>query len=610
MSRLLRFHGYGLPLGARVYPTIAGRGDTASLDMTTGHPALNFQKVSILENPSQETAAQAPPFGRRRSLYFEDLLGQSNRMRLRFSTPPSPRSTPSSVYSARFYYRITALGDALIATAAPLVCQFFEGPTARWALQLTWWAFDPANQYRPFVSGVAGPTATGLQSLGTFRFEIQVDAARNPAMVVRVYQGEDTSPVWAELRGSPANVTADAIELGDNSGGYVHPFYVSDLEVHDDYNLGGQFTSNPSPPAAAAAGATGARYFAPAYSWSEWDGSTEIPLTDAGTWDGATLDTDDPLAGEVFARRLANVTYTVATYQYRSSPALSLDLYKPAGPGPHPVCLYAHSGFGVTGTRTADLDLGLVEELTNAGYALASLSYNLGTGMVGAPLQPATYPVWPAPGAGQYPSWIIDYKLAARYLIQNAAALGLDPDRLAGLGYSFGGYLAHAANASRELTDDGSGRNLTIRNPTYGIVTADADPVLRGSFTWGAPVNMQTASTYDPTHPSYGPGNQGVGTIRAAAAAFRGLAYNATPNLANTDLANMVTRNAARCAPIAYTRGLSDYLVHWEHEPLLSAACATAGVPYASFVSPTFHDNLLREFNYLELLPWLDAVTA
>lgn len=606
--KLFEFRGYGLPLGARVYPGIAGRGDTAPLEGTTTHPILNFQKVTVGLNPQMADAATQPPFGRQAQLYFEDFVGQQNRLQFAFTTPPSTRTTATSVYSARLYYRISALGDILLANQPPTVCRFLNGTTVQWQLLLTAWGFDPSNQYRPYILGVAGPPATGLQSLGTFRFEIQVDSSRSPSTVVRVYQGENTTPVWAEVRGTPAGVTADRIEIGDINGGFVNAFWLGDLEVHDDYDLGGQFTSNPTSPTAATTGATGKPYTAPTYTWSEWNGTSEVTLTDEGTWDGAAIDTSDPLVGEVFNRSLANVDYTSADYQYRSTPNQSLTLYKPTGtspPGGWKTLVYFHSGFFTDGTRSSDLPTWFIEHCIHNGYALASCSYTLGTAMVGAPLQPATYPVWPNAGSGQYPSYFIDGKLAVRYLQQNAGTLGLNADEVATVGYSAGGYIAHAVNLSRDLADDGSGRNLTIQNSTYGITTTDADPVVVGSYSWGAPTNMQTAFDYDPTHPSYGPLNQGVGALRAAGAAFRGLAYNAIPNLTNTDLANMVTRNAANCAPVGYVRGVSDFLVHWAHEPLLEAACTAQSVPFTEYLSPTFHDNLLAEFNDVDLFNWL-----
>jgi hypothetical protein len=620
MAKLVNIHCYGLPLSTRIYPGVGGRGDTGMIEAITGHPALNIQKVTVQSNGNMASATTAPPFGRRNQLYFEDFAtGVQNTLVYKWGTPPAGASSPLTTYSARLYYRITSLGDAFVANVPPTICRFASTGTGRFDVALSAYdvneAFGTVNPLRPYIPGITSPSTTGFDIFKTYRLEIQVDSTRTPSVVVRIYELDTTSVIW-EHRGSPASVSANQLILGDNSSGYVNPFYVGDVEVWDTYNADGQFTSNPSSPTAATVGATGVPYTAPTYKWYEWNGSTLTQLTPKGTWNGSGYDAMPPFS-EVANRQIANVTYSSATYRYRTTPATDLTLYTPSGSAPAggwPCVVYAHSGFFTTGTRTSDLTAPFLQHLCNAGFAVASIDYTVGTAAVGMPLQPGTYPTWPAAGSGQYPSWIIDYKAALRYL-QTTGGLGINGNKLIATGYSAGGYLAIAANVSRDLTNDGSGRNLTLNNATYGIGSGLSDPTVLASVTWGAPVSMQTAYDYDPTDPAnqpsgtgYGVGNQGVGTLRVAAAAFRGLAYNVVPNLTNTDLPAMIAANAAKCAPIWYSRGTADYLVHWAHEPLLSAVCSTNSVPYTLHTDPTFHDNLMVEFDWHPTLAYLRSL--
>lgn len=108
---------------------------------------------------------------------------------------------------------------------------------------------------------------------------------------------------------------------------------------------------------------------------------------------------------------------------------LRLDLHRPATrPGPVPVVVYAHGGSFVGGTR----ELGPWASLPQRGIAVASVEYRLA-------------------GEAAYPEAIEDVLAAIRWVRAHAAALEVDPHRMAGWGSSAGGYLmARAALADNQ----------------------------------------------------------------------------------------------------------------------------------------------------------------
>jgi acetyl esterase/lipase len=105
----------------------------------------------------------------------------------------------------------------------------------------------------------------------------------------------------------------------------------------------------------------------------------------------------------------------------------TLDLYRPAGEGPHPLVIYVHGGGWVGGTArnagTFENFPGVLADLASRGYVVASVNYRLA-------------------GEARFPGAIQDVKAAVRYLRANAASLGVDPDKVLIWGSSAGGQLA------------------------------------------------------------------------------------------------------------------------------------------------------------------------
>ncbi len=105
---------------------------------------------------------------------------------------------------------------------------------------------------------------------------------------------------------------------------------------------------------------------------------------------------------------------------------LKLDLYRPVlpatvAPSPCPVVVFLHGGGWRVGSKKEASQI--VDAVTGAGYALASVDYRLS-------------------GEAIFPAQLQDCKTAVRWLRANAGKYGLDPKRIGALGFSAGGHLA------------------------------------------------------------------------------------------------------------------------------------------------------------------------
>ncbi|MBP3774910.1 MAG: alpha/beta hydrolase [Bacteroidaceae bacterium] len=110
---------------------------------------------------------------------------------------------------------------------------------------------------------------------------------------------------------------------------------------------------------------------------------------------------------------------------------LRLDLYMPAGKDreARPVVLFIHGGSWMHGNKeeiTSGYRIPLLRRLLEAGIAVASMDYRL--------VNDSMTVVYPKP--------LADCKDAVRWLMGNAAQLGIDGDRIALMGTSAGGHLA------------------------------------------------------------------------------------------------------------------------------------------------------------------------
>jgi acetyl esterase/lipase len=161
------------------------------------------------------------------------------------------------------------------------------------------------------------------------------------------------------------------------------------------------------------------------------------------------------------------------TMTYCSGPLASgtLDLFEPspAPTSPGPVVVFLHGGAWMLGdaaigpgTFIGDLESALV----GSGWAFASVNYRL------------------APGS-RWPAQINDAKCAVRYLRAHAAALHIDPARVAAVGASAGGQLASLLG----LAGPGAGFDVGPYAGVPSTVQAVVDefgPTDLGAASWSA----------------------------------------------------------------------------------------------------------------------------
>jgi acetyl esterase/lipase len=119
----------------------------------------------------------------------------------------------------------------------------------------------------------------------------------------------------------------------------------------------------------------------------------------------------------------ASVAPTYQDLAYASlSEAQKLDLFVPEGSGPFPVVIMVHGGGFMFGDKSDGAGLTGVDQLLDAGYAVASINYRLS-------------------GDAKYPAQIYDTKAAVRFLRAKAAEYNINPDKFGAWGASAGGNL-------------------------------------------------------------------------------------------------------------------------------------------------------------------------
>ncbi len=114
-----------------------------------------------------------------------------------------------------------------------------------------------------------------------------------------------------------------------------------------------------------------------------------------------------------------NLVYGVADGQQ-----LTMDYYAPKGPGIHPIAIIIHGGGYQRGNSRSGSEAYCADFLAPAGYAVFSVNYRL------APKYP-------------YPYMVYDVERSVRYLRHNAREWSADPNRIALVGGSAGGFLSN-----------------------------------------------------------------------------------------------------------------------------------------------------------------------
>ena len=603
-------------------------------------------KIIMAKNPR---FLQNPEYQRREDiggLRFQDWQGQQLYAGWNFKTWPSEATTSLSTFSSKFYWmaygeRSDAQypgifssyihgdnGASASGLAGPLfqpipVVYFRENGVTKFQVLLEGYRYVPASNtwtsLQPYIANASGQTYTTISRFSadrvmnnkTWRFEVQVQPTE-PKVTIRIYDWDSEVP-FETLTANPSNVACDEITFGHLTAGqaYYSGIFVNDIEVHDNYDI---------------SGTVGKHYELPTPHWHKYQNGYESALGQDGEIENGSL--IDVIVTD-FEREMVFDSYTTFQLDYDgpSRAYRNLDLHVPDGTPPAggwPTIVWCHGGFFVGGDKY-DLPDGFKKYLLSNGFAVATISYILGTALIGAPsiagldlpVFPIPKPTWPNAGAGEFPSFIIDFKKAAKYLQSNAGTYNLNASKFIASGFSAGGYIALASAVSKDL-DDYNGYNLTLTNATYGGSPSESDPDFIGAYVYAAPISIQLIWDYDPTHPYFGfvfddlpdDPNTREGRLRTTARAFMGDTYKSNPDFTGTSIPEMIVANAANCPPIGYMQGRSDYLVHWEHPDLLEAECLNSNIAFTKHTDATYHDLANVQFGKGHLINFLRDVTT
>jgi acetyl esterase/lipase len=175
-----------------------------------------------------------------------------------------------------------------------------------------------------------------------------------------------------------------------------------------------------------------------------------MTIAGASAWGQANIPTD------------ANVqTKRDVVYAVHDGTSLLGDLYQPMSSGLHPALLFIHSG-ALTGGSKKSFAPNWGPYLAARGYVVFSIDYRLGK-----PKEPS------------WPQALLDCKAGLQYIRGNAAALGVDPERIGVVGDSAGGLLTSLVAVTQDWpafanqypgdTYSNVSTKVKVAVPVYGI---------------------------------------------------------------------------------------------------------------------------------------------
>lgn len=148
-----------------------------------------------------------------------------------------------------------------------------------------------------------------------------------------------------------------------------------------------------------------------------------------------------------FAANPDRSTDVVHDLSYADHPRATLDIYRPATAGPHPVLVYIHGGGWYRGNKDEYAFVG--KRFAAEGYLTAMVNYRL------------------TPD-GAWPHFMEDVAAAVAYVHDNAASYGGDPDRFFTAGHSAGAYNAVMIAVAPEFLA-AHGKGTDIIDGTVGL---------------------------------------------------------------------------------------------------------------------------------------------
>jgi acetyl esterase/lipase len=137
-----------------------------------------------------------------------------------------------------------------------------------------------------------------------------------------------------------------------------------------------------------------------------------------------------------------------STFGYSNYP-LKMDVLQPGTHDPVPAVVFVTGGGFMAANNDNELQQRM--DIAEAGYVVASIEYRV-----------TPQSTFPAP--------LEDVKAAIRYLRANADRYGIDPDKIAVMGDSAGGYLAALAGTTNHLKEFDKGENLDQSSAVQAVI--------------------------------------------------------------------------------------------------------------------------------------------
>jgi acetyl esterase len=181
------------------------------------------------------------------------------------------------------------------------------------------------------------------------------------------------------------------------------------------------------------------------------------------------------LAVSGFAAEVRTPTQDGIVYGVADGQPLTMDYYAPKGAGPHPIAIIIHGGGYQRGNSKSGSEAYCADFLAPAGYAVFSINYRL------APKYP-------------YPYMVYDVQRAIRFIRHNASRWDGQPNRIALVGGSAGGFLSNTVGLLN-APGDGSAADPVDRESAQvqAVVTLFA----QSSFAT-VPLNADVHALLDP----------------------------------------------------------------------------------------------------------------
>lgn len=231
---------------------------------------------------------------------------------------------------------------------------------------------------------------------------------------------------------------------------------------------------------------------------------------------------------------------------------LKMDIFKPESKAKLPAVVFVTGGGFIAAPKTRYIQQRV--RIAEAGYVVASVEYRI------------------IPN-GRYSDAVKDVKSAIRYLRAHAETFNIDPERIAVMGDSAGGYMSAMVGTSNGVKEFDEGEYLEFSSDVkaaidiYGLsdltkVAADFPPEVQEIYTHSG----SSPAVYVNGLPPFGEGGSVLSTPDKAKAA------------------NPITYISAKSAPFLLMHGDKDSLVSPSQTELLHNALIEAGIESTLYV--------------------------